>query len=136
MRDYVYLAGAIYGKSDSECGDWRKDAAAILQMLGILTKNPMDRDYRGEERYRQHEIVEGDKAAIDECWGMIVNAESPSWGTAMEVLYARQKGLVIIAFSSSMNVSPWLEYHADHVVRSLLKAIRLASVCSIAEKAK
>lgn len=136
MRDYVYLAGAIHGKSDSECCDWRKDAAVILQMLDIKTKNPMDRDFRGEERYRVNEIVEGDKDAIGNCWGMIVNAESPSWGTAMEVLYARQKNLVIIAFSSSMNVSPWLQYHADHIVRSLLVAIRLTSVYAISEKAK
>jgi hypothetical protein len=81
----VYLCGGINGLSDDRCRTWREYAKERLECETI---DPMRRDYRGIEDQNVAAIIDGDKADIDASDVLLVNATQPSWGTAMEVLYA------------------------------------------------
>lgn len=116
----TYLCGGINGLSDAQCNDWRQEAKSLLD---TETLDPMARDYRGKEAESINSIVEGDISDILACDFILVNASRPSWGTAMEVVYAKQYGKRTIAFvPPEVPVSPWLAYHCK-VVRSLQHAI-------------
>lgn len=87
----------------------------------------MVRDYRGNERGNDVEIVEGDKRDIMSCAAVLVNANKPSWGTAMEVHFAYSKGIPVVAFCDSSSPSPWLVYHTVSISKTLtdgLAAVR------------
>jgi len=82
----------------------------------------MARDYRGREDDCVTDIVEGDMEDIDRCTLLIALAKTPSWGTAMEIHYAAQKGLEVWAICDG-RVSPWLRYHAARIFRSVADAV-------------
>jgi nucleoside 2-deoxyribosyltransferase len=114
----VYLAGPINGCTDEEALGWRSRAAtALLPFARPL--DPMVRDYRGREHESAAEIVEQDKADIRQSSALLVMAERPTWGTAMEVGFARAEGKYVVAVCSAARPSPWLSYHASVVVHSL-----------------
>jgi hypothetical protein len=115
----TYLAGPINGKTDAECNDWR----ARFKALPGEWADPMARDYRGKEDESVDEIVEGDKDDIDCCERVIVMAESPSWGTAMEVIYAYQQNQEVWAICPQERISPWLRYHSTRIFKSVDEAI-------------
>lgn len=106
----VYLAGAIFGKTDAQCKAWREEAKRLL--AGHECLDPMDRDYRGQEGEMFDAIVIGDKNDVDSCEVLLAMADAPSWGTAMEILYAYERGKRVVAVVPS-RCSPWLWYHAD-----------------------
>lgn len=116
----MYLAGGINGLSDAACKDWRAQAK---ELLGVETLDPMVRDYRGREDNCMNEIVEGDKMDILNCDCLLVNAERPSWGTAMEVHFASDHGIPVFAFCPSEHPSPWLQYHSTSVEHTLEDAV-------------
>ena len=118
----VYLCGGINGLSDMDCKDWREESKHTLSAECI---DPMDRDYRGVEEMAVVPIVTGDLADIRACDALLVNASRPSWGTAMEIVYAHQFGKTIIAFTETPRPSPWLLYHCTRVVGSLPEAVRI-----------
>jgi nucleoside 2-deoxyribosyltransferase len=115
----TYLCGGINGMSDADCRDWREMAKSIIK---TDTLDPMRRDYRGQEDANVREIVRGDVRDIEASNYMLVNATRPSWGTAMEIVYAYQHGLGVVAFTGSGPVSPWLRFHT-HVVETMDDAI-------------
>jgi nucleoside 2-deoxyribosyltransferase len=129
----VYLCGGINGLSDHECRTWREVARARLDYHGISTLDPMRRDYRGKEDESVNEIVAGDLEDIAVSDALLVNAVRPSWGAAMEIVYARRQGKRIIACVGDGPVSPWLRYHCeirmtlqnalDALIRSELNAL-------------
>jgi hypothetical protein len=92
----VYLCGGINGLGDAECNGWR--AVARDGLPGVRILDPMDRDYRGREDEFLSEIVKGDKRNILEADVVLVNASRPSWGTAMEVLFAWEQNKPVVAF--------------------------------------
>jgi hypothetical protein len=118
----VYLCGPINGCTDEECRDWRE---MVKPMLPFGTLDPMRRDYRGREAEAVVEIVEGDKADINQCVALLVNHPKPSVGTAMEILYAweRQKEIVIVV-PTGASISPWLRYHSHGIYNTFADAIR------------
>lgn len=127
----VYLCGGINGLSDGECNDWRSEAKATLHAEAI---DPMRRDYRGQEDESVDAIVLGDLHDIRQCDAILVNATRPSWGTAMELVYAHQQGTrkrpgvggkLIVAFVGGARVSPWLRFHSSHVVETLAEAVAI-----------
>jgi nucleoside 2-deoxyribosyltransferase len=118
----LYLCGGINGLTDDECMNWRAFAKARSRAKGIMCVDPMRRDYRGNEDDHSVEIVENDKLDIDRCQAVLVNATRPSWGTAMEVIYAYEHGKMVVAFTGESPVSPWLTYHTNQTVRSLESA--------------
>ena len=79
----VYLSGAMLGCSDAECKDWREYAKRRLK---CDTRDPaVLRDFRGREQEGVIEVVEKDKADIDDCDIVLVNFIRPSVGTSMEI---------------------------------------------------
>jgi nucleoside 2-deoxyribosyltransferase len=112
----LYLAGPINGCTDSEALDWRNAATQALSE-SYKIKSPMDRDYRGREDDNVDAIVYGDLRDIRDADVLLVNAERPSWGTAMETFYAhREKRYVVVVCPGS--VSPWLRFHSAVVCAS------------------
>jgi nucleoside 2-deoxyribosyltransferase len=106
----VYLAGPINGCTDDEANDWRTEAKRLLP--GIVTLDPMRRDYRGRESQPGvwEEIQRLDREDIQACDVVLVNAAVPSWGTARELEYAITtlgKPVVVIA-PRHKTPSPWL----------------------------
>jgi len=105
----VYLCGGINGLTDADCRDWR---AAAKRMLPCECIDPMRRDYRGKENENYVQIVEFDLEDIATVDVVLVNAIRPSWGTAMEIVYAHISGKKIVAFAGEC-ISPWLRYHCS-----------------------
>jgi nucleoside 2-deoxyribosyltransferase len=119
----VYLAGPINGCTDDECKAWRLDARRMLEPIHAVI-DPMDFDCRGREGDMADDIVKHDLERLDEADIVLVNAERPSWGTAMELVYARQGGKPAIAFVGlpRSSVSPWLRGHLAKVFGTLEQA--------------
>lgn len=119
----VYLCGGINGLNDGQCRDWREQAKLSL---AAETIDPMRRDYRGVEDSNVQDIVRNDLEDISQCDVVLVNACRPSWGTAMEIVYAKQAGKLCFAFvlGPLAPVSPWLRYHCDSVFVSLDEAVK------------
>lgn len=122
MRPWVYLAGPINGCTDDESVNWRETAKTRLG-VDVDCLDPMRRDYRGIEGDFFTELVETDKNDISSSSYVIANCWKPSFGTAMEILYAHSFSKpVVVVVPSLTHVSPWLSYHAT-VVDSLDAAI-------------
>lgn len=110
-----YLCGGINGLSDEDANGWRTKAKELMPEVEWL--DPMARDYRGKESQNVREIVSGDLADIAQADVLLVWAERPSWGTAMEMVYAHQAGKRIVTYCPG-RVSPWLQFHSSVVVAS------------------
>ena len=116
----LYLAGPINGCTDAEANNWR----SAVKKLHNDVLDPMARDYRGKETEAVKQIVEGDKADIDVCDGVLVWFERPSVGTSMEVLYAWEHNKpVVVVNRSGKPASPWLVYHSIAVCGTAQEAI-------------
>jgi hypothetical protein len=122
----VYLCGGINGLSDAACKDWREEAKAAFVPAGIAVLDPMRRDYRGKEAESVREIVDGDLRDIALSDVVLVNATRPSWGTAMEVVYARKENYRprVYAFGAGDKPSPWLVFHCDRLFPDVSAAVR------------
>ncbi len=119
-RMKVYLCGGINGLSDADCKDWRVYAKKHLTGETI---DPMRRDYRGREAEHVNEIVNLDKIDVLECDIVLANASKPSWGTAMEILFAWMNGKPVVSVVPDGPVSPWVKKHSTMVLQSLDEAI-------------
>lgn len=120
----VYLCGPINACTDAECKDWRAFAKEHIR----YTTDPMDRDYRGQEERVgiAKEIVEADKADIDNCQALLVNYVKPSVGTSMEMLYAWERGKpIVVVTDKHTSLSPWLRYHSTFITDSFTHAFAL-----------
>jgi hypothetical protein len=122
----VYLAGPINKCSDQVCMGWR---ARAKRMIDARMRDPMERDFRGVEGANTKAIVCGDLRDIRRSTIMVVNAEKPSWGTSMEIVYAYQQGKVIFAFGAGDAPSPWLVYHCDRLFPNLEGAAHAINGC-------
>lgn len=119
----VYLAGPINGCTDDECKGWRAEARRLLEPAHTVI-DPMDFDCRGMEAEMAGDVIKYDLERLEEADIVLVNAERPSWGTAMELVYARQGGKPAIAFVdfSLGFASPWLRGHVVRVFGTLTEA--------------
>jgi nucleoside 2-deoxyribosyltransferase len=117
----IYLCGPINGCTDEECKDWRE---AVKARWPGETLDPMRRDYRGKETESVNEIVEFDKIDVTNSDVILVNYDKPSVGTSMEVLYAFERGkLVVVVAKEGASISPWLRYHSHKILHSFEDAI-------------
>lgn len=117
----IYLCGPINGCSDAECKEWREYVSGLWDGPVL---DPMRRDYRGREKESLREIVELDKIDINSCDAMIVNKDRPSDGTSMEILYAFERGkLVVLVVPEGVTPSPWAVYHSHKVVNRFDDAV-------------
>jgi nucleoside 2-deoxyribosyltransferase len=118
----AYLAGPINGCTDDESKNWREEIKSILGEENCL--DPMRSDYRGREDECVDEIVEKDKADIYDSDVVIANCWQVSWGTAMEILFAWNCNVPVIAIvPKDARISPWLCYHTIAIVHCLDDAI-------------
>ena len=118
----VYLCGGINGLTDDQCSSWRDMTKKELSGLYEF-RDPMRRDYRGKEDQCVDEIYNGDIADVALSDYILVNATRPSWGTAMEVVYARIFGKYIYCVSGGSKISPWLRWHSDAIFETWDMAI-------------
>ena len=94
----------------------------------------MVRDYRGLERDEFVAIVEKDKTDIDSCDILLVNYVEPSVGTSMEILYAWERGKVVMLVAlSDQDLSPWLLYHSHKFFFTLEDAASYINTHSLSE---
>tara|TARA_Y100000996_G_scaffold410636_1_gene393367 strand:- start:801 stop:1196 length:396 start_codon:yes stop_codon:yes gene_type:complete len=118
----VYLAGPIYEQDDT-CIRWRKAAQALLRKKNIMSIAPTDVDYRGHERRQEapQQIVKRDKRWIMDCDTILAKCDFPSYGTAMEIMFAwsLQKQIIVVTSSHS----PWIRYHASHIFPTIEDAL-------------
>lgn len=122
----VYLCGGINGLSDSQCKDWREESK---RLINHETVDPMRRDYRGAENDNVDRIVTEDLNDIAQCDIVLVNATKPSWGTAMEIVYAKQASKIVVCFIGTGRISPWLQFHSSKIVVDLAAAAEFINGC-------
>lgn len=118
----VYLAGPIMGCTDEEAHTWREITKEQIGVVNCL--DPMRRDYRGREDEYADEIVRLDEADIRASRLVLANCWTPSSGTSMEIMYAWEWSVPVIAMlPPGAKVSPWIRYHSQLIVPSLHDAI-------------
>lgn len=118
----IYLCGPINGCTDDECKNWREWLKTSVPSHEYI--DPMKRDYRGREAESVNEIVEFDKIDVMRGDALIVNYDKPSVGTSMEVLFAFERGkLVVVVARPEAVISPWLRYHSHAIVASFPEAV-------------
>lgn len=118
----LYLCGPINGCTDAEAKDWRE---FVKSKWAGETIDPMRRDYRGVEDQNVDQIVELDKIDVMNSDVILVNYDKPSVGTSMEVLYAFERGkLVVVVAKEGERISPWLRYHSHAITHSFQDALR------------
>ena len=124
MTKTIYLCGGIADLSSKEQNNWRDKAnKELYPRYKIL--NPMRRNFRDDEFQSQNEIVSLDKSDVIEADLLLVNGTKPSWGTAMEVMFAYSHHKVIVAFTGDkyMKSNPWLAFHSTRVTETLNEAL-------------
>ena len=84
----------------------------------------MRRDFRGNTRNREAEIVEGDLEEIESCDAVLAAFTAPDEGTAMEAWYAHSAGKHVVAYTGGTPPHPWTVYVADEVFTDLESAVR------------
>lgn len=123
-----YLGGPINGLTDEEAHGWRDAVKAVLAEHGHEWRDPMDRDYRGQELDPgiAAKIVRGDQVDIGYSDVLFMYSPQPSYGTAMEILIGYQRGKrVVVVLPEGAKPSPWVVHHANTIMYgSAVKAVR------------
>jgi nucleoside 2-deoxyribosyltransferase len=81
-------------------------------------------DFRDKLKLSQV-IVEHDLECIDNADVLVVIINSPSYGTAMEMLIAKGKGKKIVSLAMDSVPTPWPIYFSDFIVRDEQELFRL-----------
>ena len=114
----IYLAGPVF-KTTNEDQKWRQYIKKEILAKGFEVIDPLElRDYRGLEKEKMIEIVEKDLKDLKRSDILLIYAPKPSWGTAMEIVYAYLQSKQIITVAPEKEISPWLKYHTDILVSS------------------
>lgn len=118
----IYLSGPIHACNDEQAKGWREQIKTAMPEHEYI--DPMDRDYREvdvSQNFIYLEVVSGDLKDIVECDLMLVNAHKPSWGTAMEMWFAFEKGIPIVTICGTNH--PWLLYVSELLVDNIDAAV-------------
>lgn len=102
----IYLAGAITHLVDPK--SWRDDAANQLLYLGCEVLDPLNWEAKD---FSDSEIVTLDYKLILDSVAVLVDCGQPSWGTAMELAFAKQMGRPAFGWNIPTKCSPWLREH-------------------------
>jgi nucleoside 2-deoxyribosyltransferase len=127
-RPIVYLSGPIGNCTPVQVHAWRDKFT--LMWGDDAVRNPCRRTYTTDQNYSHaNDIVEIDKADIDDSDAVVVNISDPPvghqmWGTPMEILYACEQGkTVVIITKDPKTLSPWVIYHMTKAVTSVEEAV-------------
>ena len=116
----VYLSGPITHATD-EVWKWSDRAANMLRSRGFEVISPYEHKLIG---YTPVGIVNFDITLIEAVDYLLLNADAPSWGAAMEVRIAFDLDKPVVAFSANDTHSPWLTAHVKCVLPDLDKAVK------------
>lgn len=119
QRFRVYLAGPIHGCNDDQLRRWRD---TVVQKYGshFTFSNPSDRLLGNSAT--PYQFVETDLRAIEDADGLLVNMWRESIGSAIGVVHAHRKGKpVVVADPNHLN-NRMLDFYADAVEATPLKA--------------
>ncbi len=129
----IYLSGGIKGLTDEQAFGWRKEVCkhygcredGIPCLVGTRCGRPEVKfiiptriQYRPDmdDRTAARWLCKRDKMAVAKSDIVLVYAPVPSWGTAMEVMYAYELDKRIVVVCDEDDPSPWLVAHADVIV--------------------
>lgn len=118
----IYLAGAITHLADPQT--WRNQAIAILAECDIVGIDPLKWEAKD---FPPAEIVALDYGLILQSQAVIVDCSTPSWGTAMELAFAKQVGRPVFGWNGQERMSPWLVYHTSAIDSNLEQACSRAA---------
>ena len=114
----IYFAGPVFNTIDED-QKWRQYFKKEILAKGFEVIDPLElRDFRGLEEEKMVEIVEKDLKDLKKSDILLIYAPKPSWGTAMEMVYAYIQSKQIITVAPEKEMSPWLKYHSDLIVFS------------------
>lgn len=124
----IYLAGAASRKYEDFCRVWRDFATNELEKAGFEVINPIkdapiDKKYTTEEMF---EIVEKDFQYVigsDIILAEVGNLSYQYVGTSMEILFAYQNGIPVIAWSP-LKDNFFLTYHSTRIYETIEDAIK------------
>lgn len=116
---HVYLAGPIRSCAPGEVHDWREEATLLL--VNQVSNPAKARDFSQKECTDcMNEIVNPDKNDIDGCSIVLANCWQISVGTSMEILYAWERGkLVVSVVPDTGLISAWTIAHSHAMFHSL-----------------
>lgn len=110
-----------------------KDTYELLQNKGIsivdhIVHKGMDysniRDFR-DRRDLSHQIVNHDLQYIEKVDVIVVIANGPSYGTAIEMFVGKNYGKKVILLAKDPVPTPWPIHFSDYIVRSEDELIKL-----------
>ena len=81
-------------------------------------------DFR-DKKELSHEIIKHDLEYVNKSDIIIVVANSPSYGTAMEMLIAKEKGKKVIVLAKDPIPTPWPINFSDFIVKDESELINL-----------
>lgn len=115
----VYVAGRMTGMKGPSAR-WRASWKEKLEKAGLNVFDPqLNSSETGDAMIRT--IVNRDIRRILTSDAIIVYGKHPSWGSAMEMVYARIFGSKVITIMPEdvRDVSPWILYHSDYIFGSI-----------------
>jgi len=121
MKFKIYLASPIFNIEEEESNKWKKIVKLKLKNNFIIIDPIEHFDYKKnkDEQY----LIHCDKLNIQRSDIILANCWQPSFGTAMEILYAwERKKLVFIIFPHD-NIHPWIKYHSTKIFKNVDDAI-------------
>lgn len=116
----VYLAGSIFNNPDPS--SWRQAAVKMLPEKWEAI-DPCQFE-KGDMSPQQ--LVELDYSFILRCQALIARVTRPTWGTAMELAFAKRHFIPVFAWSNNIYAeqSPWLLAHVTTLSSSLEEVIK------------
>lgn len=122
-RFRVYLGGPIADCNELQARRWRNEVRNSRYKAHFDFADPMDGLL--DRDASPYEIVEADRRAIEDADGVLVNMWRASIGSAMGVVHAHRAGRpVVVADPNHLGSRP-LEFYADAVVETPLKAANI-----------
>ena len=122
----IYLSGGIANLDYHQVHGWREVCKDHYRGFPIRLIDPTRNDYRSEENgislALARQIAKRDKMDIMDSDITLAYCPRPSWGTAMEIIYAFEKGKWVVVVCDSPAPSPWLLAHADILVKTFEEA--------------
>lgn len=122
QKFHVYLAGPISGCNEAQKHQWRDDVKKKYGAYFDFT-DPAELELLGPGA-TPYEAVEADLKAIKKADGLLVNMWRESIGSAIGIVHAHKEGRsVVVADPNNLN-NRTLEFYADAVTDTPLKAAK------------
>ena len=127
----VYLAGSTY--TDEPDVSWKNNLMNQIRFLGYIDKfvfydpNPAVENNLDSDLDIRFHVVPKDKKIISESDIVVAYVQRPSFGTAMEIEYAYDKGTIqVLTINPNGNYKDdiWLNHHSHKMFDSVNKCAK------------